>query len=129
MRRPSQTTRRAAVLVVGTLAALAGCDEGPKKVSEVTGGDATSGKAAIDHYGCASCHTIPGIRGANGLVGPPLNQIASRVYIGGVLTNTPDNMLRWLRDPPAVDPKTAMPNVHLSESDARDVAAYLYTLK
>ena len=115
-------------LLVCTLA-FAGCDESPKKVSEFTGGNATDGKVAINHYGCASCHTIPGIRGANGLVGPPLNQIASRVYIGGVLTNTPDNMLRWLRDPPAVDPKTAMPNVHLSESDARDVAAYLYTLK
>jgi cytochrome c1 len=111
------------------IAALAGCDEEPKKVSEFTGGSAKNGKVAIDHYGCASCHTIPGIRGANGLVGPPLNQIASRVYIGGVLTNTPENMLRWLRDPPAVDPKTAMPNVHLTESDARDVAAYLYTLK
>ena len=115
-------------LLVCTLA-FAGCDESPKKVSEFTGGNATNGKVAINHYGCASCHTIPGIRGANGLVGPPLNQIASRVYIGGVLANTPDNMLRWLRDPPAVDPKTAMPNLHLTDSDARDIAAYLYTLK
>jgi cytochrome c1 len=125
MTRPFKTL---APLVICTLA-LTGCDEEPQKVSEFTGGNATAGKTAIDHYGCASCHTIPGIRGANGLVGPPLNQIASRVYIGGVLTNTPDNMLRWLRDPPAVDPKTAMPNVHLTDSDARDVAAYLYTLK
>jgi cytochrome c1 len=126
-RRPATTCRAAALLCV--IAALAGCDEAPGKVSEFTGGSPKNGKAAIDHYGCASCHTIPGIRGANGLVGPPLNQIASRVYIGGVLTNTPENMLRWLRDPPAVDPKTAMPNVHLTDSDARDVAAYLYTLK
>ena len=127
--RPSILKPRRAAALLCVLVAFTGCDDSPKKVSEFTGGDAQNGKAAIDHYGCASCHTIPGIRGADGLVGPPLNQIASRVYIGGVLTNTPDNMLRWLRDPPAVDPKTAMPNVHLTDSDARDVAAYLYTLK
>jgi cytochrome c1 len=114
-----------------TLAALClvGCDQAPDKIVELTGGNPDKGKTAITNYGCSSCHTIPGIRGANALVGPPLTQVASRVYIGGVLQNNPDNMLRWLHDPPAVDPKTAMPNLHLTDSDARDIAAYLYTLK
>jgi cytochrome c len=109
--------------------ALPGCDEEPNKLVEITGGNPDKGKTAITNYGCSSCHTIPGVRGANALVGPPLTQIGSRVYIGGVLQNNPDNMLRWLHDPPAVDPKTAMPNLHLTDSDARDIAAYLYTLK
>ena len=125
----SLTSSRLTVTTLLLVAALAGCDEEPNKIVELIGGDPRRGKTAISQYGCSSCHTIPGIRGADALVGPPLTQIASRVYIGGVLTNTPDNMLRWLRDPPAVDPKTAMPNVHLTEADARDVAAYLYTLK
>ena len=118
-----------AALCCGALALLAGCDQEPDKLVEITGGNPHKGKAAIDAYGCGCCHTIPGVRGANALVGPPLTQIGSRVYLGGVLQNNPDNMLRWLQDPPAVDPKTAMPNLHLTDSDARDIAAYLYTLK
>ena len=87
------------------------------------------GRAAISRYGCGSCHTIPGITGAQGLVGPPLSQIASRVYIAGVLPNDPDNMIRWIENPPAVDEKTAMPNMSVTPRDARDIAAYLYTLR
>jgi cytochrome c551/c552 len=87
------------------------------------------GKVAIDRYGCASCHTIPGIRGAVGLVGPSLDRIASRTYIAGVLQNTHANMLRWIQNPPQVDDKTAMPNLRVNEQDARDIASFLYTLR
>jgi cytochrome c1 len=83
----------------------------------------------MQQYGCGSCHTIPGIPRANTLVGPSLEHIASRMYIAGVLPNTPANMLRWLQNPPAVDPLTAMPNLGVTEADARDMAGYLYTLR
>jgi putative membrane protein len=95
----------------------------------LTNADAGRGRTAIKKYGCGSCHTIPGIGGANGLVGPPLSQIASRVYIAGVLPNEPDNMIRWIENPPSIDPKTAMPNMGVTVRDARDIAAYLYTLR
>jgi cytochrome c1 len=72
---------------------------------------------------------VPGVSGPGSNVGPRLDKIAKRTYVGGVLANTPDNMVRWLRDPQGVDPRTAMPNVGLSEADARDIAAYLYTLQ
>lgn len=91
--------------------------------------DPERGKIAINHYGCASCHTIPGIRGAIGLVGPSLDRIASRTYIAGVLQNTHANMLRWIQNPPQVDDKTAMPNLHITDQDARDIASFLYTLR
>ena len=91
--------------------------------------DVDRGRVAIRKYGCGSCHMIPGIGGADKLVGPPLGGIASRVYIGGVLANEPDNMIKWIENPPAVDPKTAMPNVGVTPRDARDIAAYLYTLR
>lgn len=107
-----------------------GVDDDPAETAAMmTGGQPNRGQAAIYRYGCSSCHTIPGIRGANGLVGPPLDRIGSRMYIAGVLVNTPENMMRWIRNPPAVDSKTAMPNLHVSESDTRDIAAYLYTLR
>jgi len=117
-------------LLLLVVASLAGCDTQAKKTARAfAGGDPDSGKSAIATYGCASCHTIPGIRGANALVGPPLTQMGGRMYIAGVMQNTPSNMIRWLQNPPAVDPKTAMPNLHVSESDARDIATYLYTLQ
>lgn len=93
------------------------------------GGDAARGQLAIPHYGCPACHTIPGIPGADGLVGPPLGGIAQRAYIGGVLTNTPAHMVEWLLSPPSYSPRTAMPVVGLSPAEARDIAAYLYTLR
>jgi cytochrome c len=116
------------LLLEGAL--LMGCDSEKKQAARaMTGGDPDKGEAAIYGYGCASCHTIPGIRGANALVGPPLTQIGGRMYIGGVLQNTPTNMIRWLQDPPGIDAKTAMPNLRISESDARNIASYLYTLQ
>lgn len=87
------------------------------------------GQALIRKYDCVACHVIPGIRGTQGSVGPPLNALAKRVYIAGILPNTPQALTRWLMDPPSVNPRTAMPNLGLSEQEARAVAAYLSTLK
>jgi cytochrome c2 len=83
----------------------------------------------IAAYGCGTCHTIPGVPGARARVGPPLWGIADRAYIAGVLPNTESDMIRWLRNPPAVDPRTLMPNMGVSEQDARHIAAYLYALR
>ena len=80
-------------------------------------------------YGCGSCHTIPGIEGADALVGPPLDRISSRTYVAGVLVNTPENLVRWVKNPPKVDPLTAMPNLHVTDPDARDIASFLATLR
>ena len=95
----------------------------------LTGGDARQGARLIRDFGCGSCHTIPGIRAASGVVGPPLYFWSRRVFIAGELPNTPENLIRWVRDPPSVEPGTAMPVLGLDERQARDVAAYLYTLR
>ena len=100
-----------------------------REASEMTGGNPSRGMTAITRYGCSTCHTVPGVSGANGLVGPPLSQIASRVYLAGRLQNTPDNMFQWIRNPQGVDEKTAMPNLGVTDTDARDITSYLYTLK
>jgi cytochrome c len=119
-----------AALVSLILLTCCGCnDRVRREAAEMTGGDPESGREAIRHYGCTSCHTIPGIPGANALVGPSLERIANRSFIAGVMKNTPDNMIRWIQHPPEVDGKTAMPDVHASEKDARDIAAYLYTCR
>ncbi|MGO4572386.1 c-type cytochrome [Microvirga sp. 2TAF3] len=92
------------------------------------GGDLKRAKE-ITEIGCGSCHTIPGTTGANGLVGPPLDQMGSRVFVAGILRNTLDNMTLWLRNPQAVVPGNVMPNMGLQEQEARDITAYLYPLR
>ena len=92
-------------------------------------GNPSRGAALIQYYGCGACHTIPGISGADALVGPPLDKMGRRVYLAGLLRNTPDNMVTWLRYPQRIVPGNAMPDMHLTEEQARDIAAYLYTLK
>jgi len=113
-----------------TVLALGACSHGEADAAALThGGDASRGKSLIRAYGCGSCHTIPGVRGAKAIVGPNLQGVASRAYVGGVVPNTPENLMRWLQNPQAIDDKTAMPNLDVSANDARDIAAYLYTLK
>jgi len=112
------------------IAMVSGCRRGfEREAAAMTGGTPARGKTAINRYGCAACHQIPGVGGAQGLVGPPLDGVAYRSYIGGVLGNTPDNMMLWIQNPQAVDQKTAMPNLGVTDAEARDVAAYLYTLR
>lgn len=104
---------------------LAACGDGPSP-PQVAGGEAQRGKAAIERYGCTACHAIPGIPSYGANVGPPLTELAHHAYLAGVLPNTPENLVRWLRDPVGVDPKTAMPALGLSAAEAADIAAYLY---
>jgi cytochrome c len=124
---PALARKCAAFALVAGLTA-AGCGKRVSRAPTVPGGDAERGKVALRGYGCGSCHTIPGIRGARGLVGPPLADVGRRIYIAGVLPNEPMNMIQWIMDPPRVDSKTAMPNLGVTERDARDMAEYLYRL-
>jgi cytochrome c2 len=130
--RPGTRRRLAAIAVVTVALGTSGCGADAAEAREaaaITGGDPALGPDLMRRYGCQTCHVIPGVDGADGLVGPPLTGIASRSYVGGVLTNTPEHMIRWIVDPKAVDSLTAMPRTGVSASDARHIAAYLYTLR
>jgi cytochrome c len=113
----------------GPLTALAPGPLGPAASAEVAGADPGRGPQAIGRYGCGACHVIPGVTGARGAVGPSLAGVGSRAIIAGRLPNTPDNMVRWIENPPALAPGTAMPDLGVTDADARDIAAYLRTLK
>ena len=91
--------------------------------------DPARGRMAMQQYACATCHLIPGIVGAQATVGPPLSGIATRGFIAGIVPNNADNMIRWLQTPQAMVPEGAMPNLGVTDRDARDIAAYLATLK
>ena len=109
------------------LALVAACSSS-ERLPPSTGGTPAEGKATIKRYGCDACHDIPGFRGFGGGVGPPLAHIGSRPFIAGEVPNTPINLTRWIRDPHAIETHTAMPTLGLTDKEARDVAAYLYTL-
>jgi cytochrome c2 len=111
----------AAALALG-LAACSG--ENP-----VANGDPQSGRLLLRQFGCGTCHRIPGVADAQGNTGPPLEGVAKRVYLAGMVPNSPEGMARWIRTPKAFDPKTAMPELGVSEEHARDMVAYLYTLR
>lgn len=91
--------------------------------------DAERGRRALMQYACITCHAIPGVVGPDAPVGPPLEAIGSRTFLAGGLPNTPENMVRWLRSPQDVNPRSAMPDLGVTEAHARDMAAYLLTLQ
>ena len=112
-----------------SLALFCGCHgDVEETAAAMTGGSPARGKEVIRRYGCEACHSIPGVAGARGQVGPPLDGIANRTYLAGQLTNTPENLIRWIRDPQSIAPGTAMPEMGVTEQDGKDIAAYLYTL-
>jgi cytochrome c len=99
---------------------FAACSEAPSENER--------GATAIQLYGCGACHRIPGIAGADGVVGPRLDQWSRRVYLAGVLPNTPENLVRWIRAPQEIDARTAMPDLRVTQADAEAIAVYLYRL-
>jgi cytochrome c1 len=129
MSRAGKVARTAAAALGGCVV-LAGCStQIGAAASPAAVGNPAHGAALIGQAQCGACHEIPGIADAHGLVGPPLVDFGRRTMIAGMLPNTPDQLVYWLRNPQAVTPGNGMPDTGLSDRDARDVAAYLYTLR
>lgn len=133
-RRRQRGDGRALFAVALLSLTLAACDETAPQIrgaqaNPVTGGDPRKGAEAIAAIGCGACHTIPGVNGAVGLVGPPLDRMGRRIYIAGLLRNTPENMEAWLQDPQKIVPGGVMPDMGISAEQSRDISAYLYTLR
>ena len=119
-------TKARRLLAVPLSALLLAACGGARQTLEVGGGaNASRAPAAIERYGCGSCHTIAGISGADAEIGPNLRDFAGRRYIAGRLANTPANLITWIRDPQGVDPGNVMPELGVTARDARDIAAYL----
>ena len=119
------TMRIRLVCMGAALMLFAGCQRS-RTAPVVPGGDVGRGMSATSRFGCGSCHTIAGIPGAHGRVGPPLVGIPNRLYIAGMLENNPQSLMQWILDPHTVNAQTAMPNVGLTMQDAADIAAFLY---
>lgn len=122
-----------AMLVVEAIviAAAVGCGRHDESFAarQVPGGNADNGRNYMNAAGCGTCHTIPGVVNARGMVGPPLDHFARRSFIAGEVPNTAQNLVKWIVDPPSIEPNTAMPTLGVTPAEARDIAAYLYQLR
>jgi cytochrome c1 len=136
---PLRKSRRVGLWLVGTfILLLAGAVFGiayqswglmaqqRKEAITRTGGDPDRAPALLVTYGCVNCHNVPGMNAPTGNVGPDLSGVGKRAYIGGVIANSPENLVGWIVDPQSIDPKSAMPKTGITPMEARDVAAYLY---
>jgi cytochrome c len=120
---------RTTIVAFAFAIAASACHQPTSDVRVVENGDAERGRVAIETYGCGTCHMIPGIRAANGMVGPPLMHWAQRRIIAGEVPNDPERLITWITVPQSIEPGTAMPNMGVTDGQARDMAAYLYTLR
>ncbi|MBI5277335.1 MAG: c-type cytochrome [Burkholderiales bacterium] len=105
------------------------CGRERQAAAPVAAVDADRGRRALHQFGCNGCHIIPGVTGSRVHVGPPLEGIGSRKLVAGKLAGTPDNLALWIMRPQEVKPGSAMPHLGVPERDARDMAAYLSTLR
>src|SRR5579885_1906919 len=80
-------------LLLGSVSCVGGRAARAYRVN--AGGDADRGIAVIEMKNCGSCHSIPGIHGARGIVGPPLTNFARRTFIAGEAPNQPDKLAQW----------------------------------
>jgi cytochrome c2 len=108
-------------------AVVAACERQPPTSEPLTGGNPRVGQQLIARYGCAACHRIKGIAHSDSKVGPSLREIRDSSYVGGVVPNSADNLIQWIAHPRALSPRTAMPELGVTQTEARDIAAYLYS--
>jgi mono/diheme cytochrome c family protein len=136
---PSARLREAAWILIGVLVLVGGGAFVAVKYRQVKierqadaalGGVARRAIPIMLANGCSGCHTISGVPGAQGQIGPRLDStLTSKLYIAGVLPNSRENMIQWLRASRELVPHTAMPSTGISDQEARDVAAYLYAMR
>lgn len=125
--RRSEIAVLAAVLI--GLLVITGCRSEEPTPTNVENGDPERGVELIQEYGCGECHRIPGVEGAEGREATGLQLWANRAVLVGGLPNNPDNVIRFIRDPDGIRPGTEMPDLGLSEEEARHITAYLFTLQ
>lgn len=87
------------------------------------------GRRAMYQHACLGCHEVPGLTQSPVHIGPSLDGMARRQRIAGVLDNTPDNMAQWLLHTQRIKPNSAMPTMDMTEPTARDMAAFLESLR
>ena len=108
---------------------LVACDGPPDRTPTLGDANAAEGRRLVADKGCVACHTFPEVKWPRGGLGPSLKNFARQGLIAGRLPNQPGVLMQFVRNAPALVPDTAMPAILMTDQEARDVTAYLLTLK
>jgi cytochrome c oxidase subunit 2 len=86
------------------------------------------GQTLFQQKGCVGCHSLVALNAPPGLIGPNLTDVGAHSWIAaGTLKNTDENLARWIRTPQTVKPGALMPNLGVSEAEAKALVAFLRT--
>jgi cytochrome c oxidase subunit 2 len=97
------------------------------RAAEVPG--ARPGRELFGSLACINCHTVRGTP-ANGVFGPDLTHLMSRMTLGaGMARNTPENLRAWVQDPASLKPGALMPAMKVSDDQLDQLVGYLVTLR
>ena len=110
-------------------ASLVACDGPPDRTPTLGDASAATGRRLVSEKGCVACHIFPDVTWPRGGLGPSLEGFARQGLIAGRLPNQPGVLMQFVRNAPALVPGTAMPSILMTDQEARDVTAYLLTLK
>ena len=78
--------------------------------------------------GCVGCHALVAYNAPKGLLGPNLANVGARTHIAaGTLANTDENLAHWIRFPQDVKHGVLMPNLGVTEAEAKALVAFLRT--
>jgi cytochrome c len=103
------------------------------KGAAMTGGDPNAGKEKIIVHDCHSCHEIPGIPVNPDRRGPSLKHWARQSMIIKKWPNTPENLEDFLQHPERMlhgsGLKSEMTMSSVKPGDAKDIAAYLFSIE
>lgn len=108
---------------------LVACDGPPDRTPTLGDASTAAGRRLVADKGCVACHTFPDVKWPRGGLGPSLQDFGRQGLIAGRLPNQPGVLMQFVRNAPALVPGTAMPAVSMTDQEARDVTAYLLTLK
>ncbi len=90
------------------------------------GGSSAKGKLIFNEVGCQACHVIGDEtkvrekRNTSYDIAPELSHVSGKL--------SPDFIYDWIKNPRHYNPTTKMPNLRLTDSEARDIVAYLQTM-
>lgn len=133
MRRRDRASARGAAMPglwsVVACAVLAACDGPPDRTPTLGDANAGRGRQLVADKGCVACHVFPDVKWPRGRLGPSLDDFGRQGLIAGRLPNQPGVLMQYVRNAPALVPGSAMPAIPMSDQEARDVTAYLLTLK
>jgi mono/diheme cytochrome c family protein len=91
------------------------------------GGDPGKGKTIVETVGCKGCHVVGDDdrmrkeRGFSFDIAPELTRAGSKL--------DPAWLFRWVKNPKDFRPTTRMPDLRLSDQEARDIVAYIMSLR